>query len=183
MKEIQTERLVLRKLRLDDVQTYYDRLGSSEVVTKYMLWHPHRDISESEASIRKSLGRYEEGRCYRWGVALKTDDSIIGVMELLRLDEQTNTCSFAYMLAEEWWGQGYGTEALSAALSFAFTNLKVSAVEADHMAENVASGAVMRKAGMVWQRTEAGKYEKNGVLHDASIYRITAENFSKTAVS
>lgn len=183
IKELHTSRLVLRKLRLSDVQIYYERLGSSEAVTKYMLWNPHRDISESEASIRKALHRYEEGRCYRWGIALKTDGSIIGVMELLRFDEEAGTCSFAYMLAEEFWGQGLGTEALRAALSFAFTEMDVSAVEADHMAENLASGAVMQKAGMVWQRTEPGKYEKNGVLHDAPVYRITAENFAKTAVS
>lgn len=183
IKELYTARLVLRKLRLEDVQVYYERLGSSEAVTKFMLWNPHRDISESEASIRKALRRYKEGRCYRWGIALRTDDSIIGIMELLRFDEETNTCSFAYMLAEEFWGQGFGTEALCAALNFAFTEMEVSAVEADHMAENSASGAVMRKAGMVLQRTEIGKYEKNGVCHDAPVYRITAEDFTKTAVS
>ena len=183
IKTLYTPRLVLRKLRLSDTQTYYERLGSSEAVTRYMLWNPHQDISESEASIRKALRRYEEGRCYRWGVALKSDDSVIGVIELLHFDEQANSCSFAYMLAEEFWGQGYGTEVLTAVLEFAFRELQVSAVEADHMAENAASGAVMRKAGMVWQRTEYGKYEKNGVRHDAPVYRIAAEDFTKTAVS
>ena len=179
MKEIKTKRLLLRKLRQEDVGTYYKRLGSSEAVTRYMLWSPHRDISESAASIQKVLCRYREGKCYRWGIALREDDSVIGVVELLRLDEQQNTCSFAYMLAEEFWGRGYGTEALRAALDFAFTELNVSAVEADHMVENPASGAVMGKAGMVWQRTEPGKYEKNGVRHDAAVYRITAEMWGK----
>lgn len=183
IKKIETPRLMLRKLRPQDVQTYYDRLGSSEAVTKYMLWNPHRDISESEASVRKALRRYEEGRCYRWGVALRSDDSIIGIIELLRFDEEADSCSFAYMLAEKFWGQGYGTEVLTAALRFAFEEMNVSAVEADHMAENAASGAVMRKAGMVWQRTEVKKYEKNGVFHDAPVYRITAEEFTKTCIS
>lgn len=183
IRNLSTSRLLLRKLRLEDVQTYFDRLGSSEAVTKYMLWNPHRDISESEASIRKALRRYEEGRCYRWGIALKSDDSIIGVMELLRFDEEAGTCSFAYMLAEEFWGQGYGTEALRAALNFAFTEMEVSAVEADHMEENAASGAVMRKAGMTQVRRESGKYEKNGVLYDAPVYRITAEEFTQTGIS
>jgi len=181
--KIETPRLVLRKLRPQDVQTYYDRLGRSEAVRKYMLRQPHMDLAESEASIHTALRRYEEGRCYRWGVALRSDDSIIGVIELLRFDEKANSCSFAYMLAEEFWGQGYGTEVLTAALDFAFREMKVSAVEADHMAENSASGAVMRKAGMVWQRTESGKYEKNGVIHDAPVYRITAEEYTKTGIS
>lgn len=179
IRELHTSRLVLRKLRPEDARVYYERLGSSEAVTRYMLWNPHRDISESVASIEKALRRYAEGRCYRWGIALGSDDSIIGVMELLRFDEDAGTCSFAYMLAEEFWGQGYAAEALAAALDFAFMEMEVSAVEADHMAENAASGAVMRKVGMSWQRTDPAKYEKNGVLHDAPVYQITAFEWQK----
>lgn len=178
MEQLETRRLILRKLRMDDARVYYERLGSSAAVTEFMLWEPHRDIGESVASIEKALRRYAEGRCYRWGIARKEDDSLIGVIELLRLDEETDTCSFAYMLAEEFWGRGYGTEALTAALDFAFRKLKVAAVEADHMAENAASGVVMRKAGMKYQRTDRAKYEKHGKVYDAPVYRITAEEWS-----
>ena len=174
-REIETEQLVLRKLRLSDAQVYYERIGSSDAVTRFMLWNPHRELSESAASIEKALRRYEAGRCYRWGAALKTDDSIIGVIELLRFDEERSTCSFAYMIAEEYWGKGFGTQMLKAALSFAFDSLKLEAVEADHMAGNEASGAVMRKAGMVYVGTEKGKYIKNGIRYDAPQYRIDRE--------
>lgn len=179
-RELKTRRLVLRKLRMEDVKGYFDRLGSSEAVTRYMLWNPHKDISESVASIQKTLHRYEEGKCYRWGVARQEDDSIIGVIELLRFNEAANTCSFAYMLAEEFWGHGYGTEMLSAALEFAFTYLKIDVVEADHMADNRASGAVMRKVGMKYLRTDTSKYEKNGTTYDAPVYRITADGWKNS---
>lgn len=175
MERLETRRLTLRKLRMEDAPLYFRRLGSSAAVTEFMLWNPHRDISESEASIRKALGRYEAGGCYRWAIALSADDSVIGVIELLKFKESENSCSFAYMLAEEFWGRGYGTEAVKAALRFAFEKLKVAFVEADHMAENAASGAVMRKAGMTYRGTAKAKYEKNGKLHDAPTYRITRE--------
>lgn len=172
-RELETERLILRRLRREDTQDYYDRLGSSEAVTRYMLFSPHRDISESAASIEKTLRRYEAGNGYRWCIARKEDGRLIGVIDLLRLDPERSTCSFAYMLGEAFWGRGYGTEALKAVLSFAFRDLKVRAVIADHMAENAASGAAMRKAGMVYQYTEKAKYEKNGVFHDAPVYQIS----------
>ncbi len=172
IRNLYTARLILRKLRRDDVQDYYDRLGSSEAVTRYMLWNPHENLSDSVASIEKTLRRYESGRCYRWGIARKEDDRIIGIVELLRFDEEAKSCSFAYMLAECFWGRGYGTEALKAALSFAFREMKLDSVEADHMAENVASGAVMAKAGMQYIRTDRAKYEKNGRVFDAPVYRI-----------
>ncbi|MBP3683743.1 MAG: GNAT family N-acetyltransferase [Oscillospiraceae bacterium] len=169
-----TPHLRLRKLTMADVQAYYRHLGSSEAVTRYMLWEPHRDISQSVASIEKALRRYAEGRCYRWGIALKETDELIGVMELLRFEEETQRCSFAYMLGEAFWGQGYGTEALKAAFEFAFTQMGVKTIIADHMAENPASGRVMEKAGMQKVRFLPGKYEKNGKKYDAVEYSITA---------
>jgi len=180
IEQLHTSRLVLRKLTMEDVSAYYERIGSSEAVTKYMLFSAHKDISESVASIRKALHRYEEGRCYRWGIALKSDDSLIGVIELLRFDEAAESCSFAYMLGEAFWGQGYGTEALMAAFGFAFDQMQVQEIRADHMSENPASGAVMRKAGMIRQGTVPAKYEKNGIFCDAEEYRITRSKWSNS---
>jgi ribosomal-protein-alanine N-acetyltransferase len=177
--ELITSRLRLRKLTMKDVPVYYERIGSSPEVTKYMLFQPHRDISESVASIEKALGRYREGRCYRFCIALRDTDELIGVIEPLRFNESDSSCSFAYMLAQEFWGQGYGTEALRTVLDFLFCKMGIERVEADHMAENAASGAVMRKAGMVCTGTERAKYEKNGIFHDAVSYVITRQQLEK----
>lgn len=172
-EELYTEHLHLRKLRREDIPAYYARVGSSPEVTKYMLFSPHRDVSESAASVEKALRRYAEGKCYRYCVALKETDELIGVIEALRFDEERDSCSFAYMLGEDFWGRGYGTEALKAVFGFLFDKMGIRRIEADHMAENPASGAVMRKAGMVKTGLEKAKYEKNGVFHDAVTYTIT----------
>lgn len=174
---METSRLRLRKLTLEDAENYYRHLFGSEAVSRYMLWNPHQDISESVAGIQKVLRRYEEGRCYRWGITLNATGELIGIIELLRFDEEADSCSFAYMLGQAYWGQGYGTEALKAAFRFAFTQMDIKTITADHMAENPASGRVMEKAGMKQLRTLPGKYEKNGILHDAIEYTITQSDF------
>ena len=178
-QELKTTRLLLRKLRREDLREY-NRLASSEAVTRYMLWKPHTDLSESAASIEKTLTRYETGKCYRWAITLQESDVFIGIIDLLGFDEERNICSFAYMIAEEFWGRGYGTEALKAVLEFAFRNMKVVAVEADHFDQNGASGAVMAKAGMIRCSTVPGKYEKNGIVYDAVQYHITKEQWEST---
>jgi RimJ/RimL family protein N-acetyltransferase/NTP pyrophosphatase (non-canonical NTP hydrolase) len=124
------------------------------------------------ASIEKTLARYDSGNCYRWGIAQKEDDTLIGVIELLRFDEDTSTCSFAYMLGCDYWNQGYATEALSAVIRFAFEKMEIDRIMVDHMAPNAASGAVMRKVGMTHTGTEQGKYEKHGLMFDAECYEI-----------
>lgn len=178
IQELKTPRLILRKLTMADVPLYYERLGSSAKVTEHMLWEPHKDISESVASIQKVLRRYAEGGCYRWGITLQDNGELIGIIDLLNFNEEASTCSFAYMLGEDFWGIGYGTEAVRAALAFAFTELQVDAVIADHFTSNPASGAVMRKVGMKYIRTIPEKYEKYGKKLDAEEYRITASQWN-----
>lgn len=172
-EELNTSRLRLRRITMADAQAYYERLGSSEEVTRYMLFQPHKDISDSVDSIEKNLRRYETGRNYRWVIASKETDELMGVIDLLGISEETNSCTFAYMLGEEFWGRGYGTEALKAVFTFAFEKMEMERIEADHFADNPASGAVMRKVGMRYTGTVLGKYEKGGIFHDAPQYEIT----------
>lgn len=171
-ENLETPRLLLRRIRMDDILEYYEQIFGDGDVCRYLLFDPHQDISESMASIEMTLTRYEEGRCYRWGIALQEDDRLVGIIELLRFDQETNTCSFAYMLSCGSWNQGYGTEALSAVIRFAFEKMDIDRILVDHMSPNAASGAVMRKAGMTHIGTEPGKYEKHGQIFDAEIYEI-----------
>lgn len=181
IEQMKTERLLLRKLRITDAQCYYNYIGGSEEVTKYMLWVPHASLQESCDSIARVLAKYESERCYTWAITRIEDDLMIGRIDLLRFDEKCNSCSFAYMLGKEFWGRGYGTEALKAVFFFAFERLKVESIAADHMSENIASGRVMQKAGMHYLGRYASKYEKNGRMHDAEAYQITVDDWKKEA--
>ena len=176
IQDLTTPRLQLRKLQMDDLPQYY-HIASSQAVTKYMLWNPHTSMEESIASIQKVLKGYENGTCCRWGIVLKNTKRLIGIIDLLPRDTEKGIYSFAYMLAEEFWDQGFGTEALKAVIDFAFLKCGAAQIQADHFASNPASGAVMRKAGMEYCQMLPGKYEKNGVVHNAHWYRITREQW------
>ena len=169
---LETERLLLRQLQMEDVYEYYERLFGDADVSRYMLFQPHQDIGESLESLQRKLDKYEDGNFYCWGVTEKDDESLIGLIELLRFDERDNSCSFVYMLGCNYWGRGYGTEMLQAVIKFAFEELGVERITADHISKNVASGSVMRKVGMTHIGTVAGKYEKLGSSFDAEVYEI-----------
>ncbi len=177
MQDIRTERLLLRQMRLSDLDCYYQRIGSSEDVTRYMLWQAHKTVEESRLSLEKVIARYRDLRCYTWGIALTREDCLIGRIDLLRFDEATDSCSFAYMLGRDFWNQGYATEALRAVFSFAFDTLGVRQITADHMSENPASGRVMQKVGMHYVTSHPAKYEKCGIRYDADEYTVTSEDW------
>ena len=183
-RTLETPRLILRDIRMEDIQEYYERLFSDGDVCRYLLFDPHQDIGESYEQIQSILQQYEEGKFYRWGITEKGDDSLIGIIGLVRIEEETSQCSFAYLLGCDYWNRGYGTEVLKEVIRFAFEELELKRIVADHMAENPASGAVMRKVGMTHIGTEKAKYEKQCVLHDAEVYEIrneTAETMTANA--
>ncbi len=190
-KSLETERLILRDIRMEDIQEYYERLWGDGDVCRYLLHDPHQDIGESLAAIEDILQQYEKGNFYRWGITEKGDGSLIGIIGLVRIDEEKSECSFAYMLGCDYWGKGYGTEAVKEVIRFAFEELGIQRIVADHMAENPASGAVMRKAGMVHTGTQRAKYEKAGRVYDAEVYEIrnetvqgmTANDYQKQAMA
>ena len=169
---LHTPRLVLRRLRMEDLPEYNAHLFGSEDVSRYMLFDPHRSIEESRESLEGALKRYDTGRFYRWGIARKEDDVLIGLIDLLRFNEEDNSCSFVYMLGKAHWNQGYGTEALKAVIRFAFEEMDIDRILVDHISANGGSGAVMRKAGMTHIGTSYGKYTKHGVVLDAENYEI-----------
>ncbi len=178
MIQLETPRLILRKPRASDLGNYHKQLTSDPEVARYMLWQPNSDIAHTALIFEKRLAECAAGTAFHWAITRKGEDSLIGILSLLRFQED-GSCSFAYMLGQEFWGQGYGTEALTAVLGFAFDTIGVTSVAADHMAENPASGAVMAKAGMHRTGFFPGKYEKDGVPHDAIQYSMTKAQWER----
>ena len=54
---IETERLILRRFRLEDAQAMYDRWASDPEVTRFLTWPPHA----SADSTRQLLALWEKG--------------------------------------------------------------------------------------------------------------------------
>lgn len=177
LETLDTPRLRLRRQQLSDAALHHQRLARDPAVAAGMLWDPQPDPAAARAELKRTLAGYAAGRLYRWAIALRETDEEIGVIQLLRFDEEANTASFAYMLGRDFWGRGYAAEALAAVLDFAFTRMGLARVEADHFAGNPASGRAMEKAGMRRLGVLPGKYQKHGVAHDAVLYAVTRQEF------
>ena len=173
---IETDQLILRKLEQRDAPLYFTRISSRPAVAKSMLWDPHLTQEQTDDVVRRSIQRYDDPDFHRWVIALRSDDTIIGVADLLRFT-QDHQCSFAYMIGEDFWGKGYATEALRAIFAYGFDHLALEKIEADHFSDNPASGRVMQKLGMRHIGRILNAYEKNGILHDAEVYALTKEQF------
>ncbi len=178
-KSLKTERLNLRRLYLKDTKQYFKVIGSSDKVSKYTLWEPHKNIDETEMLMREWVSQYNDNNFYKWAIVLKTTGELIGIIQLLRFDIQNNSCEVAYLLGENYWNHGYMTEALNEVLNFSFTELGLSFINADHYSENIASGKVLLKAGMKFIGKEKDRFNNNKGFDELMCYSIKYEDWKQ----
>ena len=82
------------------------------------------------------------------------------------------------MLDRRFWGRGYATETVRAFVGACFQRFEeLSSLEADHFADNPASGAVLRKLGFEKTGTGLGASKARVERAPNVLYRLTRESF------
>ena len=171
--ELETSRLLLRKLSFEDLYEYYERLLSDGEVSKYLMLEPHQDIGETLQELERTLERYEQGDCLRWAIVRKEDGQFVGTVELVDYSEEERECSFLIMVAKDCRNQGFATEAVAQVLRFAREELGVERITAEHFAVNAPAGRMLEKLGMAKTGMIPGKYTKHGQAQDVWVWELS----------
>ena len=176
MKELETERLILRKFNIEDADDMYSNWATDEKSARYLSWDVHKNVDETKQIISKWISEYEDGS-YNWVVELKSTHEIIGSIGAVKVRKEDLNCEIGYCYGSKYWNNGYGTEALKAVINYFLTDVGMYLVEANHIGGNPASGRVMEKAGMhkdaVLKKRRMNKYTKD--LDDLVVYSISKD--------
>ncbi|MFV0560689.1 MAG: GNAT family N-acetyltransferase [Enterococcus sp.] len=141
-QQIETKRLVLRPVTMDDVLDMFTYAHDAE--TTEFVFPMHQTKSDTEISIAKYFMAAPLGK---YGIALKESNRLIGTIDL-RVDENAGTAEIGYVLNKVFWGNGYVPEAAEALLALGFEQLKLVRIFAFHDVRNQKSGRVLEKLGM-----------------------------------
>ena len=175
-RQIETERLILRRYTMGDVADAYQNWFSDPDVAMYMQWDAHTDILQTEEWIKRFITDYENTNFYRWVITLKSDDKVIGAIGFNVPKDYDCVADVAYSLSKRFWNQGIVSEALKAVLRYALIDVGLNRVEAFHAIDNPASGKVMQKAGMTFEGRAQQKYRSHKGFEDSDMYTILREN-------
>lgn len=176
MDEIETKRLLLRRLEMADARDLF-AYSRDEQVARYVLWEAQRHVAESRAYIKCMLRRYRAGDPASWAIVRKDENRVVGTIGYMWFQPENNAAEVGYSLARDCWNQGYMTEALKAVLRYSFEELAIHRIEAQHETENPASGAVMRKCGMRHEGTLRSRLFNKGRYVDVELYSILREEY------
>ena len=143
---LETERLTLRELTPTDA-TFVLELLNEPAFLRYIGDKGVRDTFGAEKYIREGpQASYAKHGFGLWRVALKADDTPIGMCGMLKRDTLENP-DLGYSFLARHAGKGYAFETASAVLTHARTVLKLGPILAVTAQENPASIKLLQKLG------------------------------------
>ena len=176
MPQLSSERLLFRRMLLQDAQDMY-AYASLPAVTRYLTWHEHPDLAYTKRYLAYLSTRYRAGEFYDFAVICREDGHMIGTCGFTRFDAPNDAAEIGYVLNPAYWNKGYGTEAVSLILHYGFVALGLHRIEARFMKDNRASRAVAEKCGMHFEGIHRGLMKIKGNYEDIGICAITSDEY------
>ena len=172
-QRIETDRLILRRYKIEDADAMYKNWASDSEVTKFLTWQPHSSVDVSRSIIEDWLKEYSDEKYYHWAIVFRDNgNEPIGDISVVQMNEDISMVHIGYCLGRAWWSRGIMSEALKAVMDFMFDTVEVNRVESRHDQMNPNSGKVMQKCGMKYEGTLRSADRNNQGICDACYYAL-----------
>ncbi len=164
---IETDRLFLREMNMDDFDALYKVLGDAEIMQHY----PYSfDEARVRSWIERNMNRYRDNGFGLWAVCLKETGEMIGDCGLtLQNIEGEMLPEIGYHIRRDQQHKGYAKEAALAVRNWAFQNTDYPARYSYCKYTNVGSYKTAESIGMHFEKEYSD--EANEITHVSVIRR------------
>ena len=168
--EIQTERLLLRRMTTNDAEEIL-YLRSNDDVMKYIDRERTKSIEDAKSFLDKIDASLNSNNGIMWGITLKEKPGkLIGNIGYWRLIKEHYRAEVGYMLHPSFWKKGIMKEALLRVIDFAFDDMNLHSIEANINPGNTASAMLLESTGFIKEAYFKEDFFFNGAFHDTIIY-------------
>ncbi|MCC6554757.1 MAG: GNAT family N-acetyltransferase [Polyangiaceae bacterium] len=162
---LETERLILRRIRMDDAEALF-RVCSDHEWLRLWGFPVHRTVDDTRAMIAMLDRSYQERAQLRWGITLRGKDEVLGALGFYRIMRQHYRAEVTYEQNRAASGNGYMTEALRAIVRYGFDKLDLHSIEAGIDPEHRGSLRVADRCGFQREGYLKQNYFFQGKFYD-----------------
>ena len=171
---LETERLRLRQIIEDDKQEIF-ALRSNKDIMNYVPRPLMTSMDEAVAHIKMITENIEKQEFINWGMTLKADNKLMGVIGFYRMQKENYRAEVGYMLHTQFHKQGIMQEAITAVVEYGFTQMKLHSIEAVIDPRNTASENVLIRGGFVKEAHLKENFFYGGEFLDSVHYALLAK--------
>ncbi len=173
---ISSERLEIREIIFNDWFEYFSYASDSEVARLAGF----KPIPDMEVAKKIVTGMVYRGDTY--AIFLRDSKKFIGTINLTPggIRKIKGVYTIGISLKKEFWGMGFGQEAIKSLINYAFTYKKANYIEIMHEIGNARSQNMILKSGFIHDGN-ISDYDTlwNGEVYSISLYSINAKNYQK----
>lgn len=177
-QNLETERLFLRRLNENDANEVF-ALRSNPKIMKYIPRPLAKTKEDALAHITLINEKIEDNTGINWGITIKGNDKIIGIIGHYRIQPENHRAEIGYMSLPEYYGKGFITEAIKVVVEYGFEQMNLHSIEAVIDPENKPSERVLQKNGFVKEAHILENELWEGKFWDTVIYSLLKRNFKK----
>ena len=177
--KIKTERLILRNPIKKDIGDLVEGLNNLEVARTFgIVKYPYTKKSAIKMIDKYSKEiRKKKRDNYQFGIELKSEKKLVGVVGLNHIDCFNEGASISYWVNEKYWRQGIALESIKRVIMFAFNKLKLRRLYLFAYASNESSNNLAKKCGFRLEGTlrKSHKSKATGEIFDSNMYGLLEE--------
>jgi len=173
-----TNRLQLRQVRSTDAEALF-AIRSDHEVMEFYGQEPHQSLADTYKMIQRLQSFYEQREAIFWCVTLKGEDTVIGTCTLFSFNFDFHYAETGYELNPTYWRQGITSEAMSAVLTYGFTELDLHRIEADVAPDNTRSKNLLLKLGFTFEGNLRQRYFFRGQYEDEYYFGLLKDEWTK----
>lgn len=174
---LETERLLLRGLTLEDIPDIFE-YASDPQVAEYTSWAAHRTLEDSEAFVRWAIesSANPDANGWTWGITFKQTGKLIGTIGIGWVARHYRA-EIGYAIGKPYWNQGLVTEAAYTLIKLGFERMGLNRIEARCNPENIGSARVMEKIGMRFEGILREQVYFKEKFEDLKMYSILRREY------
>jgi [ribosomal protein S5]-alanine N-acetyltransferase len=175
--KIETERLILRPQKSSDYEAWYagfsGRLPQQSKYDEGQISLEGCDLAWFSSLCNRHQEQALSDYAYIFGVFLRQTNQHLGNVDLSTIyREEKQWANLGYSIHNQYWRQGFGKEAVKAALIAGFKDLEYHRIEAAINLDNHPSIALAESVGLKKECVRRGFYYENEQWVDHLIYVV-----------
>lgn len=161
----ESSRVTLRKMTIDDVSIYHKWRNDLEVMRTTSPSMDLYTLDSTEQFVNLVILGSDTSKSYI--IVDKASDKPIGITSLIQIDYKNQNAECIIDIGEKnYWGQGYGTEALKLLLDYAFLEMNLHRVSLRAFSFNDKAVKMYEKIGFKHEGVSRQCIFRDGKWHD-----------------
>ena len=164
--KIETRRLELNQLSMEDAEEIYFLRSNNEVI-KYVDHSEAKSIRNAKEFISKINNGISKNEWIMWAIRIKGFPKLIGTICLWNFTKDKTAADIGFVLHPDHQKRGIMTEASNEIIKYGFSELKLDEIAGEVVTENMPSINLMKKFG----------FQMKNQADNISIYTLTREEY------